>query len=70
MDKETQALFQKALIDIHTVEEKFRKIQENPALNGSENGLSTHELEILERIISLTGELNIAANEIGRRLSS
>jgi hypothetical protein len=55
------------LIGIKTVEEKFRKIQENPALNGAENGLTSHEVEILEKLISLSGEASIAADEISKR---
>ena len=70
MDKETQILIAKTLTEIQTVEEKFRKIQENPALNGSENGLTAHELELLEKLISLIGEANIAADAIFRRASS
>lgn len=57
----------RALIEIKNVEEKFRKIQENPALNGAENGLSTKELEILDKLINLIGEANIAANAILKR---
>jgi hypothetical protein len=52
---------------IKTVKEMFRKIQENPALYGAENGLTSHEMEILEKLISLMGEANIAADEISKR---
>jgi len=70
MNKETQDLISKTLTEIRTVEEKFKKIQENPALNGSENGLTAHELELLGKLISLIGEANIAADAIFRRASS
>jgi len=70
MDKETQALITKALTKIQTVEEKFRKIQENSALHGSEYGLTTHELKLLEKVINFTGEINIAADAICRRALS
>ncbi|GHV63071.1 hypothetical protein AGMMS49587_11890 [Spirochaetia bacterium] len=56
-----------ALISIKNIEEKFRKIQENPALNGSENGLTAHELEILEKLIAINGEAMLAADEISKR---
>jgi hypothetical protein len=68
MDKETQNIINKVLIEIKTVEEKFRKIQENPALNGAEYGLTAHEHELLEKLISLVGEANIAADEIVKRV--
>jgi len=67
MGKETQELILKVLIEIQTVEEKFRKIQENPALNSPENGLTAHEMEVLEKLISLVGEANIAADAIIKR---
>ena len=67
MDKRTQDLITQALVEIKTVEEKFRKIQENPALYGAENSLTTSELEILEKLISSVGEANLAANEILKR---
>ena len=70
MNKETQDLIKKTLIEIKTVEEKFRKIQENPALNSSENGLTAHDLEVLEKLISSVGEANIAADEIIKRASA
>ncbi|MDR1363746.1 MAG: hypothetical protein LBJ35_06830 [Spirochaetaceae bacterium] len=55
------------LVEINRVEEKFRKIQENPALNGAENGLTAEELEILDKIIAQCGEVNIAADAISKR---
>lgn len=67
MDKTSQALIIKALLEIRTVEEKFSKIQENPAFYGAENGLTPHELEILEKLIHLCGEVNIAGNAISKR---
>jgi len=67
MDNESQVLITQVLISIKTVEEKFRKIQENPALHGAENGLTTAEHEILEKLISLLGEFNIAGDEITRK---
>ena len=57
----------RALKEIAVVEEKFRKIQENPALYGAENGLSTHEVEILEKLINSIGEANLAADSILKR---
>jgi hypothetical protein len=55
------------LIAIRAVEEKFAKIQENPALNGSENALSREEMELLEKLITLCGEVNLAGDAITRR---
>jgi hypothetical protein len=55
------------LVEINRVEEKFRKIQENPALNGAENGLTANELEILNKLITQCGEANIAADAISKR---
>jgi hypothetical protein len=55
------------LVEINRVEGKFRKIQENPALNGAENGLTAKELEILDKIIAQCGEANIAADAILKR---
>jgi hypothetical protein len=60
----------RALVAIREVEEKFRKIQENPALNGAENGFTTQELELLERLIELCGEANIAGDVITKRALS
>ena len=55
----------RALLEIKSVEEKYRKILEDPALFTSENGgFSAHEHEILEKLISLCGEANIAADVI------
>jgi len=68
MDKESQVLFARALDDIHTVEEKFRKIQDNPAFYGAENGLSKHQLEILDKLISLVGEVSLATDELCRKV--
>jgi len=56
-----------ALLAIRNVEDKFRKIQENPALYGAKNGLTTEELKILEKLISVSGEANIAADAIIKR---
>ncbi|GMO36114.1 MAG: hypothetical protein Ta2B_16220 [Termitinemataceae bacterium] len=55
------------LIEIKNVEEKFIKIQENPALNGYENGLTNQEEETLEKLISLMGEVNLIETEISKR---
>jgi hypothetical protein len=55
------------LSEIREVEEKFRKIQENPALYGAEYALTPHELEIIEKVINLSGEINIAGKEILKR---
>jgi hypothetical protein len=55
------------LADIKIVEEKFAKIQENPALHGAENGFTAQELEILEKLIKYLGEANLAADEISKR---
>jgi len=57
------------LLAIKTVEEKFRKIQGNPALNGAENGLTTDEQELLSKLIGLCGEVNIAGDAILKRCS-
>jgi hypothetical protein len=55
---------------VKTVEEKYRKIQENPALNGAENGLTAYEIELLGKLIGLCGEVNIAGDAILKRYSS
>jgi len=61
----------RTLLVIREVEEKYSKIQENPALYGSENGgLEKHEIELLERLIELSGEVNIAGNAIMKRYLS
>jgi len=65
MDEVTQAL-----IEIRNVEEKFRKIQENPALNGAENGFTNQELKILQQLINSIGVANIAADAILKRASA
>ena len=70
IEMDDAAMITRALVEIKTVEEKFSKIQENPALNGPENGLTEHELKILEQLISLCGEANLAASAISRRLGS
>jgi hypothetical protein len=57
----------KVLLAIRTVEDKFRKIQENPALHGAENGLTAHEQELLGKLINLCGEVNIAGDVILKR---
>jgi hypothetical protein len=57
----------RTLMAIKEVEEKFQKIQENPALNGAEYGLTSEELELLEKLIELCGEVNLAGDAIGRR---
>jgi hypothetical protein len=58
------------LLAVKTVEEKYRKIQENPALNGAENGFTADELELLGKLIGLCGEVNIAGDAILKRYSS
>jgi len=70
MDKETQAIISKTLAEIKVVEEKFSKIQKNPALYGAENGLSTHELETLEKLNRQLDVANIAADAIIKRFSA
>ena len=65
MDKITQVL-----LEINLVKEKFQKIQENPALYGSENGFSSDELKLLDKLICLVGEINIATDAIIKRASS
>jgi hypothetical protein len=67
MENKTQTLITRTLMEIRTVEDKFRKIQENPALYGAENGFTAHEAETLEKLISISGEINIAADEIIKR---
>lgn len=59
-----------ALVEMNGVEEKFRKIQENPALYGAENGLTAEELTLLEKLRAVVGEANLAATEILKRHSS
>jgi len=57
----------KVLSEIRIVEDKFRKIQENPAMYGAENGLTANQLELLEKVKNLVGEANIAADTILKR---
>jgi hypothetical protein len=57
----------KTLIEIKRIEEKFAKIQEDPARNGAENGLTNHELEIFEKLIEQIGAASIAADGIIKR---
>ena len=57
------------LLSIKAVEEKFRKIQENPALNSAENGLTADENKLLGELICLCGEVNIAGDAILKRYS-
>jgi hypothetical protein len=64
---EKMNIIARTLMAIKEVEENFRKIQENPALYGAENGLTSEKLELLEKIIALCGEVNIAGDAIGRR---
>ena len=60
----------KALLEIKAVEEKFRKILENPALFTSENGgLSTQEHDLLKKLINLCGQVNIAGDIIIKKYS-
>jgi hypothetical protein len=66
MDGNT-SLIAKTLVSIKEVEEKFAKIQKNPALFGAENGLTAHEVEILDKLIILNGEAMLAADAISRR---
>jgi len=69
MDKKTQVIISKTLSDIKIVEEKFSIIQENPALYGAENGLTAHEVETLEKLLSYLDAVNIAADAIIKRAS-
>jgi hypothetical protein len=55
------------LVGIKIVEEKFAKIQENPSLYGSENGLTNKEVEILDKLIEYIGVAGIAADSILKR---
>jgi tRNA C32,U32 (ribose-2'-O)-methylase TrmJ len=58
----------RTLVAIREVEDKFSKIQENPALFGAENdGLTMQELGLLEKLIELSGEVNIAGDAILKR---
>jgi tRNA C32,U32 (ribose-2'-O)-methylase TrmJ len=58
----------RTLAAIREVEDKFSKIQGNPALFGAENGgLTKQELELLEKLIGLSGEVNIAGDAILKR---
>jgi len=67
MEKQNNLITQ-ALIEIKRVEEKFCKIQENPAMNGATFGLTAHEQVILEKLIALCGEVNIAGDSISKRV--
>jgi hypothetical protein len=59
------------LVAIREVEEKFAKIQENPARYGAENGgLTAQEIDLLEKLITLIGEVNLAGSAILKRYSS
>ena len=58
-----------ALLDLRDLEERFRKILENPALNGAEYGFTTEEHEKLEKLVALVGQATIAGNEICKRCS-
>jgi acetone carboxylase gamma subunit len=60
-------LIANTVIAIRDVEEKFRKIQENPALHGAELGLTAQEHEMLEKVIKYCGEVAIAGDAIVRR---
>jgi len=65
MNEGTKGLILQTLVNIKNVEEKYRQILENPALFVSENGgFSTQDHDILEKIISLSNEMNIAADVI------
>ena len=59
----------RALVELRDLEERFRKILENPALNGAEYGFTTDEHEKLEKLVGLVGEAAIAGNEIMRKFS-
>jgi hypothetical protein len=56
-----------AFNNIKDVEEKFARIQENPALYGAENGLTNQECELLKKLIASIGEANLAADAILKR---
>jgi hypothetical protein len=58
----------RTLIEIRSIEEKFAKIQENPALYGAENGLTNHELAIFEKLIEQIGAANLAVDAILKRI--
>ena len=60
----------RVLLELRDLEERFRKILENPALNGAECGFTTEELEKLEKLIGLVGEATIVGNEIMKKYSS
>jgi hypothetical protein len=65
--KDTWKTIAKTLTDIREVKEQFAKIQENPALYGAENGFAAEKLALLEQLIDLTGEVNLAGKEIMSR---
>jgi len=67
MEKQSDLIF-RTLMEIKRVEEKYRKIQENPAMNSTTNGLTAHEQEILEKLIALCDEVNIAGDAISKRV--
>jgi hypothetical protein len=56
------------LISIRKVEEKFARIQKNPALYGAENGLTPQEIETLDKLIAMNSEAMLAADAISRRI--
>jgi hypothetical protein len=45
----------------------FAKYRKNPALNSAENGLTNHEMEVLEKLLKRMDAASIAADEISRR---
>jgi hypothetical protein len=68
MEEDKMGIIIQTLVAIREVEDKFAKIQENPALYGAENGgLTKQEHELLEKLIELSGEVNLAGNAILKR---
>jgi hypothetical protein len=61
------AIIMRALVVIRNIKEKYARIQEDPALHGPENALTAEEVEILEKLIALSGEAAFAAKEIYNR---
>ena len=58
-------IIKKMLLEIKLVEDKYRGILENPALFVSENGgLSTEQYDLLLKLISLCGDVNLAGDVI------
>jgi len=71
MEDNKSDIVKRTLSAVKDVEEKFNKILENSALTISENGgLTKKEIDLLEQLIELSGEVNLAGNAIMKRYLS